>query len=619
MSGLGTGIAAMVNGFVGGRDIRNRWEDRADQKEWDKELREFRRKAEGRLEDRHGWAGEQQGWARDRHGVFMDQSEQASRQFEQAWSDDQAMRGALSGAVDAAEAGMVPAQPVADGPIATAAASTKSPQIESMGATRPDGVTPTASPAAGVATPQGPKRAEAAAAEPAGLGATRPESDLFIDMGDGKVTTTRGPRTPEEKAAIAQAATEGRLVLDVDTAARQRQIDEAGMARATANPVARALQDDPNHRWGEKAGAGRDLVEAGKMVGRTALAAPEMMANQGLRGVRQINAAVNPIADWVAGTNFGAPENVDINGDGKKRTLTGSTGGMPTAPHPKGASRTEAETAEGAAQVMDQLGEDPAMQAAAEGVPMGAKPGRAMTVRQRDEAATTFMESYRKNGVPMVQKELMRQGKFEAAQGLADFVNDQAAQEGMQNWSRAVFAAMNGDLEAAAKGMIAAYNSSGYFDDGMEIVEDQSELLRDDSGDVVGVRLAMRNQQTGEITVQTDSISDVINKGLWLTSPEKAAENYVARQQEMQKHLLELEAKRQEAGIDLIKNAPKEIRDMAQFLMEQDTERRKNSFGRDDTPPMTIEEAMQRAQEVLMGGDQAATASGETPVLRRAQ
>lgn len=607
MSGLGAGIAAMVNGFVGGREIRNRWEDRKDEKEWQKKLREYRANAEKRLDERQAWAEEQQGWARDQHGVNMAASGRAQKEWDQNWADQQAMRDALGGAVDAAEEGIVDAP--AD---ETASVSTKSPQ-PALGATRDSHIsqpippvsrqTPDAPPPSVADTvPAAPRRASTGE-----MGAAPAEGAFLRDMGDGTVIATRPPRDAAEQAQLAQAAKEGRLSQDPQAAARQAEVDRIGTARATANGMQRAILPDPEHEYGRSGGAGADVVEGAKAVGRLGAGAVDAAANLGVRGVRQVNQVVNPVAEWITGKDFGSPKDADWSG--------GAMDAMPAPP--KGATKAEAATAAATAQVMDAVGDDPAMKAAAEGTPMGAQPGQPMTVRQRDNAATTFMESYRKNGVPLIQKELMRQGRFKEAEGLTAFINDQAAQEGMRNWSRGVFAAMNGDLDAAADAMIDAYNSSGYFDDGFEIVKEQSSLIKDKGGEVTGVKLAMRNQQTGEVTVQEDSISDVITKGLWLTSPEKAMETYIANQQAMQARLIEADAKRQDAAIDLIKQAPKEIREMAQFLMEQDQKRREASFGRDDTPPLTIEEAMAQAQAVLAGGGAPAAAAGDTPVLRR--
>lgn len=605
MSGLGAGISALVNGFVGGRDIRNRWEDRKDEKEWQKKLREYRANAEKRLDDRHAWAGEEMGWQRDRHGVYMDTADRTQKQWDQTWADDQAMRDALSGAVDAADAGTI--QPADD----SATVSTKNPST-GMGvapdvpALSEDGKAAAATISEASPVVQFPEAQQApaprrapsptemgAAPEPAAAGA------FLQDLGDGTVIATRAPRNAAEQAQLAQAAKEGRLAQDPEAARRQAEIDRIGTARATANGAQRAMLADPDHEYGKPGGAGADLAQGAKAVARGAADVVDGAVNQGLKGVRQINRVINPAAKWVTGNDFGEPRNVDWSG--------GARDEMPAPP--KGATKAEAATAEGTAKVMDAMGDDPAMQAAAEGTPLGVKPGQSMTVKQRDNAATTFMDSYRKNGVPIIQKELMRQGKFAEAQALTGFVNDQAAQEGMRNWSRGVFAAMNGDLETAAEAMMDAYNSAGYFDDGYEILKDQSSLIKDENGDVSGVRLAMRNQQTGEVTVQEDSISDVITKGLWLTSPEKAMETYIANQQAIQKQLLEADAARREQAGKLVEKDFDATNDAALELM-------KASIGLDGKPTITYEEALAEVQRARSGGG-SAQLGGDTPVLRR--
>ncbi len=94
----------------------------------------------------------------------------------------------------------------------------------------------------------------------------------------------------------------------------------------------------------------------------------------------------------------------------------------------------------------------------------------------------------------------------------------------MTAWGRGMFAALQGDADGAADAFMDAYNASGYFDDGMDVVKDKSTLIKDDAGEVVGVTLTMRDQATGEEFSQTDTIDGFIQKAAWITSPEKAFE-----------------------------------------------------------------------------------------------
>lgn len=554
--GLGNSFASFVNGFAGGVDTRHRWEDRRAAQERQKVLDGYEAERQKRLAEQHGWAGEQQGWAKDRHGVFMDQSADANRIRDQEWGDFQSTRSALDAAVGAADAGLgappppdspgvmtlLPTEGAAPGPVERAAATGYGIQPGAAKGTHPLIVE---TPGYGIAPGKAPGQAAVAPAPVQraptdGLGAAPADTPLLGDAGDGKVVALRAPRDAAEKKALAEAAVAKRLIQGDEAAARQTRIDAAGNARLQEGGVAHALRLDEGHEWGLPGNAGADIREGAKTVARGAVTVADTAANMGLKGVRQVNGPVNAITRWITGKDFGQPENVD--------TLNRNAPDFPT-PKVK-----ENEVAAGAAQVAEAVTATPAGAAAAAAVPdLGAKPGQSFTPAQIDKGATTWMQSYRDNGLPVITKELMRQGKFEAAESLRTFVNDAAAQDGMKAWSGAVFAAMSGDIDTAADLMIDAYNANGYFDDGYQIDKAQTQLIKADDGEVMGVRLAMVNQQTGETVVQEAEISDLIQRGLWLLSPEKAAEQYLARQQALKDRLIELDAERRKAGVDLIK------------------------------------------------------------------
>lgn len=607
MSGLGGGFASFVNGFVGGRDTRNRWEDRKREIGRQEVLDGYEAERQKRLGDQHGWAGEQHVWARDRHGVFMDQSADADRLREQEWGDFQSTRGALDAAVNAADAGLgapplpggepgvmtlLPVAPTAQpGPVERAAASGYGIQPGVAKGTHPliietpgYGIAPGQAPGVASVTPAAVQRAPTE-----GLGAAPSDARLLSDAGNGKVVATRAPRDAAEKRQIVEAAKAGTLVQGDEAAARQTQIDAAGTARQQESGVARALRRDEDHEWGKPGNAGADIAEAAKLPARGAVAVADVAVNQGLKGVRQVNGPINAITRWITGKDFGQPENVD--------TLNRNA---PDFPAPK---VKENEIAAGAAEVAEAVTATPAGAAAAAALPdLGAKPGQSFTPAQIDKGASTWMQSYRDNGLPVITKELMRQGKFEAAESLRTFVNDAAAQDGMKAWSGAVFAAMSGDIDTAADLMIDAYNANGYFDDGYQIDKAQTQLIKADDGEVMGVRLALVNQQTGETAVQEAEISDLIQRGLWLLSPEKAAEQYLARQQALKDRLIAMEEERRKAGTDIIMEDQKAANRAALEIY-------KAHIGLDGQPTISYEDALAMAT-----GAAPAAARGAEPV-----
>lgn len=598
---FGNSFASFVDGFVGGRDTRHKWEDRKAAHERQKVLDEYEAERQKRLAETHGWSRDQHGWAQDRHGAAMDIEAHNRRMRDQQWGEAQDMRGALSSALGAAEAGM-----------AAPSGSTTGSPVEPLGLMPPPGpieqaaVAAAAAPlgalpgsAAGSPTATAPSVApRVAPTAPPALGAAPDVGPLLMDRGDGKVVALRIPRDAEERRALAEAAKAGRLTMDDEAAARQDQIDAAGAARQQEGAVARTLRRDEDHEWGLPGGAGGDIREAAKLSARGVVSAADAAVNMGLRGVRQVNAPVNAISKWISGKDFGSPSNAD--------TLNRNAPIFPDAPVPKA---KEQEVAAVGAEVVQAATATPAGEAAANAMPdLGVKPGAALSPTQMDRAATSFMQSYRDNGLPIITKELMKQGKFAEAESLRTFVQDAAAQEGMKAWSGAVFAAMSGDIDTAASRMIDAYNSAGYFDDGFEIVKDQTSLIRADDGEVMGLRLAMRNQQTGEVTVQESEVSDLIQRGLWLLSPEKAMEQHLAQQTAIQTRLMEMDAERRKVGADLIRDDQKAANTAALKIYEA-------HIGLDGQPGITYEEALAMASGAAASNGRPDEAM--PPMLRR--
>lgn len=591
MSGLGTGIAAFVNGFVGGREIKHGWEDRKDKKEWDKKLQEFEIAAQERTAERHGWA-------RDTHGLNMADGRLRLNTAQQIYDDNQDIRQAMSEADEAARAGMVEPAGGAEAPAGAIPVSTGPQPMGAVapqpGAAAQEGALGAVPASTGVDVPANATRAPEGA-----QGGAQP---LFAQTPDGKVFAQRPPRDAQEKAQIAQAAKEGRLAQNPAEAGRQAEIDRIGEARAT-NRLYNTLAPNPEHEYFEPGGVGADVVEGTKAAARARLGAQDM-ALGALGGAANMvaNRPVNAITRWATGRDFGEFGQPDWSG--------GANDAMPAprAPAPKGADASKQATVDAAAEVVDEIGQSPSQQAAAEGVELGAQPGRPISPAQRKEKGIEYGESWIKNGAPRLEQEYLRKGMLAEADQVRAFVENRQVQAGIKSWGQAVFAVLNGDDEGAFDALTDAYNSRGYFEDGLEIVKDQSSLIRDDKGKTVGVRLAFRNQETGEVTVSEDRIENVIQNGLWLMSPEKAMENMLAQQAAMQKQMVEIEAENRKTAGRLIEKDFDAINQAALKIMETSKD---IATGQ---PTISYEEALRIAQEGRSGG-----AGQQTPVLHRPQ
>ncbi|UFM64250.1 hypothetical protein LOS78_01885 [Paracoccus sp. MA] len=467
--------------------------------------------------------------------------------------------------------------------------------------------------------------------------------DLLRVRPDGMFIANRAPRTDEEKRALLEAAKAGKLATSTDRVAQQREID------------ANTALDMP-YNWGEEGNLVRDLDRAGRLGRRAAndtlARTGEMVANQAIGSVQRINAPLQAASRYATGEDLiGAPQRVDLNRDGSRESMatplaqswgairSTATRSQPAkAPAPKhapaaagdAASESAKATSDSAARVMDEVTKSPAMKAATEAVPaavLGVSKSRPMTQPQREKAAKTYMESYRENGAPLVIRELMRQGRLADAQNFDKWVKDSRAQEGMTAWGRGIFAALQGDSDGAADAFMDAYNASGYFDDGMDVVKEKSALIKDEAGEVVGVTLTMRDQATGREFTQTDSIDGFIQKAAWITSPEKAFEASQARLQAQQEALLKADEQRQKVANDLITTNYAKTVDLARDMFAKSQAAAKEAreaamltgADADVPPPMTWDEAMAEAQRLMTEGPSSAEdpAAAIPPVVAR--
>lgn len=691
--GIGNALAAAVNGYVGGRNVRHGWEDRKIDHARKKRLDELRENAEVRTQQAHEMGLETS-------GLLNTSRQQAIRQVDQDWGDNQSMRGVLNDADAAAAAGMQPAAaPDLSASLDPAVVSTsggngllaaqiadaqRAATAPALGAIRGDAspsqpVTPIVArrsqsnaapeaPAAAADEPsmgairpaQRPAReaqgstdlrpAISATTEPV-MGAIRqdqtsatgPQVDLLRVRPDGTYVANREPQTADEKRQLLELAKAGKLGMSKGRAAEQHEID------------ANTALDLP-YEYGQDGNLVKDLDRVGRLSQRAADEtlgrAGEMVANQAIGTMQRVNAPFQAASRYATGTDhIGAPQRVDLTGDGKRESVAtpfaeswGAIRANPdakvdTAPKhaPAAAGDTAPESAkavsDSAAQVMDAVTDtSPGMQAAVQAMPaaaLGVSKTTPMTQPQREKAAKTYMQSYRENGAPMVVRELMRQGRLEDAKSFDKWVKDGRAEEGMTAWGRGMFAALQGDADGAADAFMDAYNASGYFDDGMDVVKDKSTLIKDETGEVVGVTLTMRDQATGEEFSQTDTIDGFIQKAAWITSPEKAFEAAQARLQSQQEALLKVEEERRKSAINLIEQNHAKTVDLARDMFAKSQAEAKAAReaavltgGQSDLPaPMTWDEAFREAQRLMSEGPQGepeiAAEGGQTQVARR--
>lgn len=139
-----------------------------------------------------------------------------------------------------------------------------------------------------------------------------------------------------------------------------------------------------------------------------------------------------------------------------------------------------------------------------------------------EKASANFLDHYAKTAVPKIVKYYASQGDIEKAEAFETWANSREAKGQLKSWSKAIYAASIGDEDAFIGHIAETYNS---FDDGYEMVRDQSEFDRDSQGNIAGAKIALRNTRTGEVHFQKfEDQADIIRHGIYTLSPEQVFE-----------------------------------------------------------------------------------------------
>ena len=676
---IGSGLAAAVNGFIDGRQVKHGWEDRKINQKRQTRLDELREAAEVRAEESHDLDMEA-------GGLMNSARRQSIRAGDREWDDQNRYRAAVDADLALAEKAMrapdlsaqldpatvstsggggllaqqiADAQRAATAPVLGAIRSDDRRQAiaeyrAGQAAPQPATPSPAGTGSLGAVRPaQQDERAQAIEEFRTGRatpGGPRPlASTGYVDLmrvrPDGMFIANRAPQTDDEKRALLEAAKAGKLATSPEREAQQREID------------ANTALDMP-YEWGAQGNLVGDLDRVGRLGQRAAndtlARAGEMAVNGAVSGIQNLNAPLQALSRYATGEDhIGAPQRVDLNSDGKREStatpIAESWGAIRAEPQPKAKAAAPAPkhapaaagdaapesakvVASTAAKVVDAVADSqPSVKAAIEAVPakdLGVSRSKPMTAPQREKAGRTLMESYIATGAPNVTRELIRQGRLDDAKKFDAWVKDSRAADGMAAWGRGIFAALQGDADSAAESFMDAYNASGYFDDGMDVVKEKSTLIKNDAGDVVGVTLTMRNQATGEEITETDSIDGFIQKAAWITSPEKAFEASQARLAAQQEALLKAEEERRKVATRLVETDYAKTIDLARDMFAKSQAQAKDAreaamlTGEADAAPepMTWDDAFREAQRIMVEGPslpQQEAEAGEPPVARR--
>ena len=196
------------------------------------------------------------------------------------------------------------------------------------------------------------------------------------------------------------------------------------------------------------------------------------------------------------------------------------------------------------------------------------------TPQQRERAANDFMNYYTQEAVPKIFDFYAKRGDLNKAEAFKSWYETEQAQAQARSWSKAVHAAQIGDEDAFLDNMADSYDA---FDNGYEVVRDQSGFTYDQNNNITGGRVAFKNTKTGKVHVETfDDQEDILRAGINAMAPEKVFEYLYGQVEQAGKiaadqrqHERKIELEHVKRGLDGPKNDAKLIADAKKALAEE--------------------------------------------------
>lgn len=183
--------------------------------------------------------------------------------------------------------------------------------------------------------------------------------------------------------------------------------------------------------------------------------------------------------------------------------------------------------------------------------------------------ARPIMEFFMRDAAPKIRDAYIAQGKIEQAETFGKWIEDSNTKTGMRYWAKAVSAAQMGDYDAAARHLVGAYNTPGYFDDGYQA--GKAEIIKGEDGKAAGFRVTIKGKDGKEHTQEFKGVDDMLSVGIGMLSPQ-------ARFDAIYKESLEAKkAKLQEAG-EQAKEARKEAAEQRKIKFQAETQARLDKY-----------------------------------------
>lgn len=157
----------------------------------------------------------------------------------------------------------------------------------------------------------------------------------------------------------------------------------------------------------------------------------------------------------------------------------------------------------------------------------------AETRANAERKAPSMDDFYLRDVAPKIRETYLSQGNAAGADQWDKWTQDKQAQTGMKHWTQALRAGQMGDFKTYADSMVKAYNTPGYYEDGLEA--QGYDLIKDKDGNTTGLTMKLKNKTTGEeFSESIHGQDDMIRQGIGLLDPANAFKTTFA-QSEKQK------------------------------------------------------------------------------------
>ena len=144
---------------------------------------------------------------------------------------------------------------------------------------------------------------------------------------------------------------------------------------------------------------------------------------------------------------------------------------------------------------------------------------------------------YAKVAVPKIYEQYLEIDP-EKAEAWRKWNEDKQVRQGQRYWASALMKANMGDFEGFGQDLVRAYNTRGYFDDGLQVKD--WETLKDEAGNITGAKLTIKGPDGKEYTQTINGMEDAYRMGSFLLSPENVFNTGWSEIQSAQKARLEM-------------------------------------------------------------------------------